>query len=367
MSAVENTFANSTTDSKHTITLSLDAMGGDNAPESVIKGASKAIEEIPNLKFRIYGNKRTIPDLIARFPNLADNHVFIHADDVIENDEKPSNALRKGKNSSMYMAVHSVKLGEAHAVLSSGNTGALMALAKLQLRTLPGIDRPAIGGILPTEKGYSVMMDLGANVHCEAENLFEFAVMGNAFARAVLGIPSPKIGLLNVGAEKNKGSEAVKSALLLLQESGIDLNLHGFIEGDDISIGTTDVIVTDGFSGNVALKSIEGIAKFYTKTLKGELKKDVFSMFGAMLATPAFKRIKKKMDPRNYNGAMLLGLNGIVIKSHGSTDEIGFCNAIKVAYKLARNNINEHITREMISSGHVADDGADDVEVNLDA
>ncbi len=367
MSAVENTFSNSASDSKHTVTIALDAMGGDNAPDSVIKGASLALDELTNLKFRIYGNKNKVEKIISNYPNLANKYVFVHAEDVIENDEKPSNALRRGKNSSMYMAIHAVKVNEANAVVSSGNTGALMAIAKLQLRTLPGIDRPAIGGILPHEKGFCAMLDLGANVHCEAENLFEFAVMGNAFARAVLGIQSPKIGLLNVGAEKNKGSESVKAALALLQESGIELNLHGFIEGDDISLGTVDVVVADGFSGNIALKSIEGLAKLYTKTIKTELKADIFGIIASIFAIPAFKRIKKRMDPRLYNGAMLLGLNGIVIKSHGSTEEVGFANAIKVAYKLARNNINEHITREMISSGHVVEDDEGDIEVDLDA
>ncbi len=367
MSAVENTFASSTTDSKHTIIVALDAMGGDNAPESVIKGASLALDEIPTLKFRIYGNKNKVQKIISNYSNLEGNYTFVHAEDVIDNDEKPSNALRRGKNSSMYMAIHSIKAGEASAIVSSGNTGALMAIAKLVLRTLPGIDRPAIGGILPNEKGFCAMLDLGANVSCDAENLFEFAVMGNAFARAVLNIQNPKIGLLNVGTEKNKGSETVKAALSLLQESGIDLNLHGFIEGDDISLGTVDVVVADGFSGNIALKSIEGLAKLYTKTLKKELKADIFGMIAAIFAIPAFRRVKKRMDPRLYNGAMLLGLNGIVIKSHGSTDEIGFANAIKVAYKLARNNINEHITREMISSGHVVEDDEGDIEIDLDA
>ncbi len=367
MSAVEKNYEISSSDNKSAVTIALDAMGGDNAPESVIRGANIALERMPNLKFRIFGNKRNLSALIASYPNVEKNHQFVHTDDAVDNDEKPSIAIRKGRNSSMALAINAVKSGEASAIVSSGNTGALMAFAKLQLGTLAGIDRPAIGGILPTEKGFSVMLDLGANVHCEAENLFEFAVMGNAFARAILGVPSPSIGLLNVGAERTKGSEAVKSALNLLQESGIDLNLYGFIEGDDIALGTTDVVVADGFSGNIALKATEGIARLYTKILKQELKRNPLGMLAGVLAIPAFKRIKKKMDPRNFNGAMLLGLNGIVIKSHGSTDDIGFANAIKVAYKLSRNNINEHITREMISSGHVPGDGNYDVENNLDA
>ena len=368
MSVVEKNYSISSSDNKSIVVIALDAMGGDNAPESVIKGASLALDEMPNIKFHIYGNKRKLGSLIANYPNLANRHTFHHTDDAVDNHEKPSNAIRKGRNSSMALAVNALKLGEAKAVVSAGNTGALMAFAKLQLGTLAGIDRPAIGGILPTEKGYCVMLDLGANVHCEAENLFEFAVMGNAFARAVLSIPNPTIGLLNVGAEKTKGSEAVRSALALLQESGIDLNIHGFVEGDDIALGTTDVIVADGFSGNIALKATEGIAKLYTKILKEELKRDPIGWIAGFFAIPAFKRIKKKMDPRNYNGAMFLGINGIVVKSHGSTEEVGFANAIKVAYKLARNNINDHITKEMISSGHIGgEDGNYDVDVSLEA
>ncbi len=345
--------------------VALDAMGGDKAPENVIHGASLAAVEKPDINYRIYGNKDVVPQLIKKYPNLKDKHIFIHADDVIKDDDKPSNALRKGKNSSMYMAINSVKNGESNAIVSSGNTGALMALAKLQLRTLPSIDRPAIGGILPTEKGYCVMLDLGANIYCEAENLFEFAIMGNAFARAVLGVSFPSIGLLNVGSEKNKGNEAVKSALALLQESGVDLNLYGFIEGDDIAKGTTDVVVADGFSGNIALKTAEGISKLYNNILKKELKRDPLGMMGGLLSTPAFKRVKAKMDPRVYNGAMLLGLNGIVIKSHGSTDEIGFANAIRVAAKLVENSINEQITREMISSGHIINGAEEEAEIDV--
>jgi phosphate acyltransferase len=368
MSVVEKNYTISSSDNKSAVVIAVDAMGGDNAPECVINGIKLALADMPNIRFHIYGNKRKIGNLIASIPNIGTLHHFHHTDDIIDNNEKPSNAIRKGRNSSMSLAINSVKLGESKAVVSAGNTGALMAFAKLQLGTLPGIDRPAIGGILPTEKGYCAMLDLGANVHCEAENLFEFAIMGNAFARAVLSIPNPSIGLLNVGAEKSKGSETVKAALALLQESGIDLNLHGFIEGDDIAHGTTDVIIADGFSGNIALKATEGIAKLYTKILKEELSRNPLGMIAAFFAIPAFKRIKKKMDPRNYNGAMLLGLNGIVIKSHGSTEEVGFANAIKVAYKLARNNINEHITREIISSGHVSGESANfDVETNLDS
>jgi glycerol-3-phosphate acyltransferase PlsX len=347
---------------KNVFIIAIDAMGGDNAPDSVIKALNIITERNPAVKFKIYGNKKRVYPIISAYSAVEKNHEFFHAEDVIENDEKPSNALRKGKNSSMFMAINAVKNKEANAIVSAGNTGALMALSKFQLQTLPRIDRPAIGGILPNEKGFSVMLDLGANVHCEAENLFEFAIMGNAFSRAVFGIENPSIGLLNVGAEKNKGNEYVKAALNLLQESGIKLNLHGFVEGDDISLGTTDVIVADGFSGNIALKTVEGIARLYTKTLKNELKKDPLSYLGAIISTFAYRRIKKKMDPRMYNGAMLLGLNGIVVKSHGSTDDIGFANAIETAVKLVKNKVNEDITEEIMSSGHLAEDYEGDID-----
>lgn len=362
MSVVEKNYGISAPDNDSVI-ISLDAMGGDNAPESVIKGASLALKQIPNLRYNIYGNKSKVSPIIGKYQNLNNHYKFIQADDVIDNDEKPSNALRKGKDSSMYMAINALRNGEVSAAVSSGNTGALMAISKLLLRTLPGIDRPAIGGILPTHKGYCAMLDLGANVHSEPENLFEFAVMGNAFARAVLGIATPSIGLLNVGAEKSKGNEVVKAAYDLIQESGVDLNLYGFIEGDDISFGTTDVVVVDGFSGNIALKSIEGLSKLYTKTIRSELMKDPLGWIAALFAIPAYRRLKNRMDPRNYNGAMLIGLNGIVVKSHGSTDDVGFANAIKVAYKLSKNNINQHISREMISSGHMLEN---DEEIDIE-
>lgn len=347
------------------IIISLDAMGGDKAPDSVIQGADIASKNLNNIKFRIYGNKKKIMPVMARFPNLQDISKIIHTEDFISADEKPSAALRKGKNSSMYMAIDSVKNTEAHAIVSAGNTGALMAISKFILQTLPGIDRPAIGGLLPTMKGYCIMLDLGANIHCDAENLFEFAVMGNAFARSILGLSKPSVGLLNVGTEKNKGHETLRLAANLIEESDIDLNFYGFIEGNDINAGTVDVVIADGFTGNVALKTAEGTAKFFTSLVKTGMMSSPFGMLGMAIAFPAIKKLKKKMDPRSYNGAMFLGLNGIVVKSHGGTDEVGFANSIKVAYKLAENKINEQINREMVSSGHVPGeiDDSDDIDL----
>ncbi len=346
------------------VTIALDAMGGDKAPDFVISGAYIASKNLKNVRYKIYGNKKKIMPIMAKYPSLQDISKIIHTEEFITADEKPSNALRKGKNSSMYMAINASKTKEVQAVVSAGNTGALMALSKFVLQTLPGIDRPAIGGILPTIKGYCIVLDLGANIHCDAENLFEFAVMGNAFARAVLGLSKPSIGLLNVGTEKNKGHETLRLASNLIEESEIDFNYYGFVEGNDINSGTVDVVITDGFTGNVALKTAEGTSKYISSTIKNIMKSSPFGWLGMLVAMPAISKIKKRMDPRSFNGAMFLGLNGIVVKSHGGTDEIGFANAIKVAYKLAENNINEQIVKEMVSSGH-APEIDDDNEINI--
>ncbi|HCR85632.1 MAG TPA: phosphate acyltransferase PlsX [Alphaproteobacteria bacterium] len=332
--------------------IALDAMGGDYAPLSVLKGAEIALKDNSDLKFKIFGHRDKVLPLLGNYKSVAEASEFIHTEESIANDEKPTTALRKAKNSSMFLSIDSVKHGEATAVVSSGNTGALMAISKLSLQTLPGIDRPAIGGLLPTEKGLCVMLDLGANILCDATNLFEFSIMGSSFAKTVLGKKSPSVGLLNVGEERNKGHEVLRSAAAMIEEGGADLNYIGFIEGSDICTGKVDVIVTDGFSGNIALKTAEGTAKFFANMFKSKLKSNIFGLIGLFIASPALLKLKKQLDPRNYNGAMLLGLNGIVVKSHGSADEVGFANAIKVAYKLSKNNINEHIMRDMVASGH---------------
>lgn len=344
--------------------IAIDAMGGDNAPEKVIKGANIALKENPDLKFVIYGHRDKVIKLVESYPKLLEASEFHHTEEVITNDDKPTTALRKAKKSSMFQAIEAVKNGKATAIVSSGNTGALMAISKLTLNTLPGIDRPAIGGLLPHENGLVVMLDLGANLHCDATNLFEFSVMGSSFAKIVLSIKSPKVGLLNVGEERNKGHEVLRLAANLIEESGIDINYSGFIEGNDIGSGKVDVVVTDGFSGNIALKTAEGTAKLFSNLFKKKFKKSLFAFLGFSFAYPSLLSLKKKLDPRHYNGAMLLGLNGIVVKSHGSADDVGFANAINVAYKLSKNNINEHIIREMIASGHVMEE--EDIMIDLE-
>jgi glycerol-3-phosphate acyltransferase PlsX len=284
--------------------------------------------------------------LLDKHPLAAKVSEIRHTDEAITNDQKVSSALRAGRNSSMRLAINAVGSGEAAGVISAGNTGALMAMAKFVLKTLPGIDRPAIAGYYPTQRGESVMLDLGANVDCDADNLVQFAVMGEVFARNVLGLENPSIGILNVGAENLKGNEAVKKASAMLQETSLPIKFHGFIEGDDISAGIVNVVVTDGFTGNIALKASEGTAKMFGEFLKQALSESLISKFGALLASNALKKFKMKVDPRRYNGAMFLGLNGICIKSHGGTDALGFANAIHVAEELITHSFNDRIKED---------------------
>lgn len=335
------------------LTIALDAMGGDCAPNCVIEGADEARRLYPDINFIIYGDEAKCLPLLKRHPGLERVSKFVHTHDAVPDDEKPSIAIRQRQNSSMSLAIKAVKTNEAAGAVSAGNTGALMAMAKIQLRTLPGIDRPAIGGVLPTKRGNCVMLDLGANVSCDENNLFEFAVMGDAFARALLKIKSPSIGILNIGSEEMKGNEVVRNAAALLRESELNLNFHGHVEGNDICEGIVDVIVTDGFSGNIALKTVEGTAKMLAMFLKEAFKSNILSYIGAMLAKPALAKLFKKVDPSMHNGAMFLGLNGIIVKSHGSTNALGFANAIKVAIELAKNGINQKIIEEMVKSGHI--------------
>ncbi|PIR34465.1 MAG: phosphate acyltransferase [Alphaproteobacteria bacterium CG11_big_fil_rev_8_21_14_0_20_44_7] len=334
--------------------IALDAMGGDNAPASVIKGADIALVSYPQLEFIIFGDKEQVEPLLHKHPKLAKKSRFIHTDIIVANEEKPSVALRQGKNSSMALAIDAVKRGDADAVISAGNTGALMAMSKIALRTLPGIDRPAICSLFPTSKGQSVMLDLGANPECSAENLFQFAVMGEAYARAVLGKKDASIGLLNIGSEAGKGIDSVRRAADLLEDTHLPLNFKGFVEGNDIAMGTVDVVVADGFSGNIALKTAEGAGKLCAEYLKRGLTSSIMARCGAVLAKPALKSVFKKIDPRSHNGGMFVGLNGIVVKSHGGTDHIGFANAIEVTVNLVKDKINDRIIEEI---GFVSEEG----------
>ena len=328
------------------LTIALDAMGGDGAPGVIVGGAELARIRYPGIEFMFYGDQEPIGALLGGYEKLRAVSMIHHTETVISGEDKPSAALRKGRGSSMGLAIDAVKRGEAAGLVSAGNTGALMAMAKLALRTLPGITRPAIATVLPTTVSECVMLDLGANIQCDDRNLVEFAIMGEVFARTVLGLPKPSIGLLNVGEEALKGHEAIRQAAATLREIDLPIEFHGFVEGDAVWAGTVDVVVTDGFTGNVALKTAEGIAKMYTSFMRKAYRSSVISRLGYLLSRGALNKVRLKVDPRRYNGAMLLGLNGIVIKSHGATDAFGFANAIGVAVDMADGGFNDLITQE---------------------
>ncbi|MEQ8356827.1 MAG: phosphate acyltransferase PlsX [Kiloniellaceae bacterium] len=329
------------------LTIALDAMGGDAAPKMVVRGASIALERFPETRFIMFGREAEIAPLLKSKGRLQDVTTLHHTDDVVSSDAKPSVALRAGRQSSMRLAIDAVRSGEADCVVSAGNTGALMAMAKFVLKTLPGINRPAIASFFPTLRGESVMLDLGANVQCDAQNLVDFTVMGNAFARSVLGLKEPTYALLNVGSEEIKGHESLQEASTVLRASNLPGRFLGFVEGDDIAKGTADVIVTDGFTGNVALKTAEGTAKLINEYLRNTFRSSLLAGLGYLLARPAMLKLRKRVDPRAYNGAMFLGLNGIAVKSHGGTDALGFANAIGVAVDMHRHNIIEKIRSDL--------------------
>jgi len=329
------------------ITIALDAMGGDRAPAMVLRGASIALERHPAAHFLLFGDEAQIAPLLAKLPRLAQAATLHHTEEAVADDAKPSNALRGGRRTSMRLAIDAVADGRAGCVVSAGNTGALMAIAKFVLKTLPGIDRPAIATMFPTRRGESVMLDLGANIECDAENLVQFALMGDVFARTVLGLPQPTVGLLNVGSEDLKGNDAVRAAGVRLRGGLTPIRFYGFVEGDDIAAGTVDVIVTDGFTGNVALKAIEGVAKLFGESLRASFHHSLSARIGYLFARGALKKFAARLDPRRYNGAMFLGLAGIAVKSHGSTDAFGFANAIGVAVDLKVNGFLQKISDEL--------------------
>ncbi len=317
-------------------------MGGDHAPLIVVDGIALAAERHPGARFLLIGDQAQLGPLLATRPRVAACCTVLHAASAIPSDMKPTAALRQ-RDSSMRLAIDAVASGQASGVVSAGNTGALMAMAKIVIKTLPGISRPAMAAIAPSSRGDVVMLDLGANVQCDARNLVEFAVMGDVFARTVLGLPAPTIGLMNVGSEELKGDERVREAADMLRLSHIAPQFHGFVEGHDIAAGTTDVIVMDGFTGNVALKTAEGALK-----LAGDLMKQIFAgslggKLAYLLARPGLDRMREWLDPRRYNGAVMLGLNGVVVKSHGGTDATGFAHALDVAMDMVVHGFNAKI------------------------
>ncbi len=328
-------------------TIALDAMGGDHGPCIVVPAASQALLENPALKFIFFGDQAQISPLLDKNPGLKAVSSIVHTDKVVSSDEKPSVAMRTSKGSSMRLAIESVKDGKADGVVSAGNTGALMAIAKLVLRCLPGIERPAIASVFPTKGGDTVMLDLGANVMCDEHMLVQFAVLGAVYARTVKGIQSPTIGLLNVGTEDMKGNDQVRAAAAILSHVDLPGKFEGFIEGNDIAEGSVDVVVTDGFTGNVAIKVAEGVGTLFAHFLKNALKSSPLSFLGAILAQGALRRVKKRIDARTYNGGMFLGLDGICVKSHGGMDAYGFSRAILVAANLLKNGYNQRVAHEI--------------------
>lgn len=333
------------------LVIGLDAMGGDAAPGIVISGAVQALERDPELRFMLFGDEPRLAPMLAPHEQLRAQSRVVHTPDWVAGDAKPSHALRQGRNTSMRLAINAVKEGEAAAAVSAGNTGALMAMAKFVLKTLPGIDRPAMASVLPGRERPVVVLDLGANVDCTAEHLFQFAVMGEVYARVMLDVAKPRVGLLNVGTEELKGDDVVRGAAAMLRESTLPIDFRGFVEGTDVTEGVVDVVVTDGFTGNVALKIAEGTAAMFTSALREAFRGGgLRAKLGYLIARPAFDTLRQKFDARRYNGAMFLGLNGVVVKSHGGTDALGFSAAIAVAANLVRNCTNQRIIEEMGAS-----------------
>ncbi len=330
------------------VTIALDAMGGDHGPSVVIPAAAIALIRHPEARFLLVGDRTRIEPELKAHPALATKAELIHTDVAIAMDAKPSQALRKGRyHSSMWLALDAVKDGRADAAVSAGNTGALMVMAKFCLKTIEGVDRPAIAAIWPTVESECIVLDVGANVGADSRQLVEFTLMGAAMARALFGIDKPSVGLLNIGVEEVKGLDEIRKAAAVLRELPLPIRYHGFVEGDDVGHGVVDVVVTDGFTGNIALKTAEGTAKQIGEYLRAAMGRSVLARIGAVLAQGAFRALKEKMDPRQLNGGIFLGLNGIVVKSHGGTDATGFASAVDLAYDMASNGVVKRLANDV--------------------
>ncbi len=329
--------------------IAVDAMGGDEGVRVMIEGAAIARRAHDRFKFLLVGDEARIKAALESHPNLRAASEILHAPDVVSGDEKPTQALRRAKTTSMGMAINAVKTGAAGAAVSGGNTGALMAMAKLALRTMPGIDRPALSAVLPTLGDNDVvMLDLGANTECDARNLVQFAIMGAAYSRIVTGRESPRVRLLNIGTEETKGTEFLQAAAAQLRAAtDLEMSFDGYVEADKINRGEVDVVVSDGFSGNIALKSIEGTARFVTDLLRRAFTSSLRSKFGFLVSRPATELLKHHLDPNNHNGAVFLGLNGVVVKSHGSASAVGVANAVHVTARLLEERITERIAADI--------------------
>jgi glycerol-3-phosphate acyltransferase PlsX len=340
------------------VRIALDAMGGDVGPAVVVPGAEVSLERHPDTEFIFFGNQAEIAPLLDARPKLKAASRLVHTDVTVKMNEKPSQALRHGRwKSSMWLAIDAVKKGEADAAVSAGNTGALMAMAKFNLRMMEGIDRPAAAALWPTLKGDSVVLDVGASIGTNAEHLVDLAVMGAAMARVLFDLERPSVGLLNIGVEEIKGQEEVREAGRLLREANLPfLEYVGFVEGDDIGKGTADVVVTEGFSGNIAIKVAEGTARQIGEFLRGAISRTWRAKIGYLFARNAFDMLRDKMDPRKANGGVFLGLNGVVIKSHGGTDAEGFAAAVDLGYDMIRYELLNKIKDTLIR--HARDEAA---------
>ncbi len=330
------------------VTIALDAMGGDHGPGVVIPAAAISLVRHPDTLFLLVGDAARIEPELKAHPALARKSRIIHTDVAVAMDAKPSQALRKGRyRSSMWLALEAVKDGRADAAVSAGNTGALMVMAKFCLKTIAGVDRPAIAALWPTVQAECIVLDVGANVGADSRQLVEFALMGAAMARALFGLDRPSVGLLNIGVEEVKGLEQIREAAAVLKEAPLPIRYHGFVEGDDVGQGVVDVVVTDGYTGNIALKTAEGTAKQIGQYLRAAMGRSLLARAGAVLAQGAFRALKEKLDPRQLNGGIFLGLNGIVVKSHGGTDATGFACAIDVAYDMASSGVVKRLASDV--------------------
>jgi phosphate acyltransferase len=336
------------------VRIALDAMGGDIGAPVVVPGAAISLARNPDTEFLLVGDSKLIEAELAKHPALKAASRVIHTDVAVSMDDKPSQALRRGrKTSSMWLAIDAVKHGEADVAVSAGNTGALMAMARLHLRTLPGIDRPAIAALWPTVRGDTVVLDLGASIGGDAHHLVALAVMGSAMASVLFNIERPTVGLLNIGREEMKGHEEIREAAEQLRAMNLpQLNYVGFVESDDIGRGVADVVVTEGFSGNIALKAAEGTARQMSEFLRGALSQNWLRRIGYLLARGAFQALRDKMDPNKSNGGVLLGLKGVVVKSHGGTNAEGFAYAVDVGYEMVRCDLLTKINQMINSDGN---------------
>ena len=330
------------------VTIALDAMGGDHGPSVVVPGAAITLTRHPDARFLFVGDRAQIEPELNRHPALAAKSTIVHTEIAIAMDAKPSQALRKGRyHSSMWLSLEAVRDGHAGAAVSAGNTGALMVMAKFCLKTMAGVDRPAIAAIWPTVESECIVLDVGANVGADSRQLVEFALMGAALARALFGFERPSVGLLNIGVEEVKGLDNIKQAASILKEAQLPITFRGFVEGDDIGHGAADVVVTDGYTGNIALKTAEGTAKQIGEYLRAAMRRSFLARAGAVLAQGAFRALKEKMDPRQLNGGIFLGLNGIVVKSHGGADATGFASAIDLAYDMASSGVVKRLADDV--------------------